>query len=104
MNSVVNFCGYEFDPAPDEWDRLYGVDFYLKINRYHIGIQVKPQTFNQPFSGRYKGAVRNQHRKFKNKYGGHVFVVYKDEKGNIINHEICKEIKAEIERLKKMQS
>ena len=28
--------------APDEWDRLYNVDFYIKIGENHIGLQIKP--------------------------------------------------------------
>jgi hypothetical protein len=28
--------------APDDWDRLFNVDFYIEINGQYIGIQVKP--------------------------------------------------------------
>jgi len=30
------------EPAPDKWDRLYNVDFYIKINSKYIGLQIKP--------------------------------------------------------------
>ena len=33
-------------PAPDEWDRLYNVDFYIQVsdNKF-IGLQIKPISF-----------------------------------------------------------
>jgi hypothetical protein len=34
------------EPAPDEWDRLYNVDFYIKINGKYIGLQIKPRAFH----------------------------------------------------------
>lgn len=34
--------GLKIEPAPDEWDRLYNVDFYVKIKDKFIGIQIKP--------------------------------------------------------------
>ena len=30
------------EPAPDEWDRLFNVDFYIRIGRKYIGLQIKP--------------------------------------------------------------
>ncbi len=32
----------KIEPAPDEWDRLYNVDFFILINENYIGIQIKP--------------------------------------------------------------
>jgi hypothetical protein len=32
----------KIEPAPDEWDRLFNVDFYIKINDKYIGLQIKP--------------------------------------------------------------
>ena len=34
--------GVKIEPAPDEWDRLYNVDFFIKIKEKYIGIQIKP--------------------------------------------------------------
>jgi len=34
-------------PAPDERDRLYNVDFYIEINGKYIGLQIKPVTYEQ---------------------------------------------------------
>jgi len=33
--------GLKIHPAPDVWDRLYNVDFYIQINNYYIGLQIK---------------------------------------------------------------
>jgi len=32
----------KIQPAPDEWDRLFAVDFFIKINEKYIGLQIKP--------------------------------------------------------------
>jgi len=32
----------KIEPAPDEWDRLYNVDFFIKIKDKYIGLQIKP--------------------------------------------------------------
>lgn len=34
--------GYKIEPAPDKWDRLYNVDFFIKINNKFLGLQIKP--------------------------------------------------------------
>ena len=34
--------GVKIEPAPDEWDRRYNVDFFIKIKEKYIGIQIKP--------------------------------------------------------------
>ncbi len=33
------------EPAPGEWDRLYNVDFFIKVGNRYIGLQIKPITF-----------------------------------------------------------
>jgi len=98
--SKIDICGYEFTAAPDEWDRLYGVDFFRQIGDSYIGIQIKPGTFqSSSVYGRLKGALRDQRRKFRKEFGGQVFMVYKDDEGKIINADICEEIRGEIQRL-----
>jgi hypothetical protein len=105
LDKMVKICGYEFDAAGDEWDRLYGVDFFKKIGDSYVGIQIKPRTFDSStVYGRYKGTVRNQHRQFSKRFGGRVFIVYNDSEGKTINTEICKEIEIEINRLMKIAS
>jgi len=30
----------KIEPAPDDWDRLFNVDFFIKINEKYIGLQI----------------------------------------------------------------
>ncbi len=95
--------GVPIEPAPDEWDRLYNVDFFIKVNDKFIGLQIKPAGYA------YITQIINElnfqkasHLKFTKKYGGKVFYVIsiKDGKRKIIyNREVIEEIRCEIERL-----
>jgi len=98
--------GVKIEPASDEWDRRYNVDFFIEINDKHIGLQIKPAGYA------YITQIINElkfqeasHKKFTEKFGGKVFYVIsvKDERGKkkIYNQEVIEEIKAEIKRLKK---
>jgi len=96
--------GVEVEPAPDEWDRRYNVDFFIKVEDKYIGLQIKPagyayitQIINE------LQFQKNSHQKFTAKYGGKVFYIIsvKDGKKKIIhNPEVIKEIRNEITRLK----
>jgi hypothetical protein len=96
--------GIEIKPAPDEWDRLYNVDFYIEVSGKYIGIQIKPITYNQtPEIHKWKGWLSKTHKKFEKKYGGKVFIVLSVKKGDrkeIYNKEVLAEIRKEINRLK----
>lgn len=35
----------KIEPAPDEWDRLYNVDFFIRVKENFIGLQIKLVTF-----------------------------------------------------------
>jgi hypothetical protein len=35
----------KIEPAPDEWDRLFNVDFFIKIKDKFIGLQIKPAGY-----------------------------------------------------------
>ena len=76
-------------PAPDEWDRLYGVDFFVEIQGRSIGIQIKPTSFDRmPEDYRWKEMQRAAHARFQEKYGGAVFTVFSvggSEKKEIAN-------------------
>ena len=96
----------KIEPAPDEWDRLYNVDFFIKINDSFIGLQIKPVSQVSSIPEIYKeGNIQHKsHAKFKAKYGGSVFYLYSCKSGDkkiIVNTEVIEEIKAEIRRLKK---
>ncbi len=90
-------------PAPDEWDRLYNVDFYIEVNKKYIGLQIKPITYEQtPENYRWRECLGKAHDKFEKDNGGKVFIVFsikKDNKKTIYNLEVVNEIKKEIERL-----
>jgi hypothetical protein len=89
--------------ASDEWDRLYGVDYYFVINGFPIGLQIKPATFEQgPGEWKRKGFLAAQNQQFFEKYGARVFVIVSTGEGGnktIVNPEIFEEIRKEIERL-----
>jgi len=97
--------GVEIEPAPDKWDRLFNIDFFIKIGEKYISLQVKPASdvshISQIFKEREIQA--GTHKKFTKKYGGKVFYIISIKEGgkkNIHNPEVIDEIKAEIERLK----
>ena len=95
--------GVKIEPASDEWDRKYNVDFFIKINDKYIGLQIKPAGYA------YITQIINElkfqeetHKKFTKKYGGKVFYVISVKEGKkkiIYNPEVIEEIKKEIERL-----
>ncbi len=98
--------GLKIEPAPDEWDRLYNVDFYIKVKDKYIGIQIKPVNQGIQLSQIYKEKEfqKKAHEKFTKKYGGKVFYIYSSKSGDkkiIMNPEVIDEILAEIKRLKK---
>lgn len=92
-------------PAPDEWDRLYNVDFFIGVKDKHIGLQIKPITFEHTFEDyRWKEMQETTHLKFQKKFGGRVFIVFSikvGDKKKIKNTEVIEEIKNEIMRLRK---
>lgn len=92
-------------PAPDEWDRLYAVDFYIKINDKYIGLQIKPAggVSHIPQIFKERTFQENTHQKFTEKYGGKVFYVISIKEGGkkkIHNTEVIDELNKEISRLK----
>lgn len=101
---LQNILGYSIEPAPDEWDRLYNVDFYIKINNFYIGLQIKPVSFEHTFEDyKWKELQKKTHKKFQEKYGGKVFIILSIKNGNkkeIYDKNIIDEIKQEIIRLR----
>lgn len=95
------------EPAPDEWDRLFNVDFYIKIRERYIGLQIKPVNEGIQLPEIYKErAIQEETRKkFTDVFGGKVFYVFSNKingKKEIVNKEIIDEIKSEVESLKKL--
>jgi hypothetical protein len=96
----------KIEPAPDEWDRLFNVDFFIRIKDNYIGIQIKPVNQGIQLSQIFKekGLQLKTHEKFTKQYGGKVFYIFSSsvgERKEIRNKEVIAEIKQEIERLKK---
>jgi len=93
------------EPASDEWDRKYNVDYFIKIKDKYIGLQIKPVGYE------YITEIINErkqqkltHDKFYNKFGGKVFYIFSIAKGKdkvINNLEVLEDIKKEIKRLKR---
>ena len=97
----------KISPAPDEWDRLFNVDFFIEINGKYLGLQIKPvpQVSSIPEIYKEKGIQHNTHIKFTEKYGGEVFYLYSCKSGEkkiIVNTEVIDEIKTEISRLQSL--
>ncbi len=91
-------------PAPDDWDRLYNVDFYIEVNGKFIGLQIKPISYEQtPEAHKWKEWLSETHKKFEEKYGGKVFIIFStkvDGRKEIVNREVIDRIREEIKRLK----
>ncbi len=101
---LEKLIGQKITAAPDEWDRKYNVDFYIKVNQKYIGIQIKPVSGAAHISQIYKerGIQKKTHEQFRQKFGGGVFYVFSEKqngKKTIQNAEVAAEIKEEIRRL-----
>ena len=81
------------------------MDFYIQVGKKYIGLQIKPITYEQtPEIYRWKEWLGKTHKKFEEKFGGKVFIVFsikKDKKKEIYNQEVIEEIRKEIDRLQK---
>lgn len=96
----------KIESAPDEWDRLFNVDFYIKINDKYLGLQIKPinEGIQLPEIYKERAIQEETHLKFTEVFGGKVFYVFSTKingKKDIVNKEIIEKIKKEVERLKK---
>ncbi|MBM4270593.1 MAG: MjaI family restriction endonuclease [Deltaproteobacteria bacterium] len=98
--------GVKIEPAPDEWDRKYNVDFFIKVKDRYIGLQIKPaghayitQIINE------LNFQKETHEKFTATYGGKVFYIISLTEGKkkiIHNPEVIEEIRQEIIRLSRL--
>ncbi|MDO4764404.1 MAG: MjaI family restriction endonuclease [Flavobacteriaceae bacterium] len=92
------------EPAPDEWDRLFNVDFYIRIGSKYIGLQIKPVNIGIQLPEIFKeySLQAETHQKFTEVFGGKVFYLFSQKNGDrkeIANKEVIEEIQKEIERL-----
>ncbi len=96
--------GYKVEPAPDNWDRLYNVGFFIQIKQRFIGLQIKPVNQGIQLSQIFKekGLQQKTHKKFEKEFGGKVFYIFSSKANGrkvIMNPEIIEEIRLEIKRL-----
>lgn len=95
-----DLLGVEIEPAPDEWDRVYNVDFFIRIGTRYIGLQIKPAGY--PYIPQIINELEFQkrtHAKFAEKYGGAVFYIISVKQGNrkvIYNTDVIDALRAEI--------
>lgn len=99
----------KIEPASDELDRLYNVDFTIEVKGKYIGLQIKPVSGVSHISEIFKEKELQEqtHRKFTEKFGGKVFYIFsikKNDKKTIYNPEVIDEIRTEIVRLGKSYS
>jgi hypothetical protein len=102
---LQNILGVKIEPAPDEWDRLFNIDFFIKTGDKYIGLQIKPINTGIQLPEIFKEyAIQTEtHKKFTAKFGGKVFYMFSEKvngKKEIANKEVIQEIAEEIERLK----
>lgn len=94
----------KIEPAPDNWDRSYSVDFFINVNEKFIGIQIKPIASGQALN-QYQWIEMHMinHQRFESDFGGKVFFVYSTKsatgKKKIYNTEVIEQIREEIQRL-----
>lgn len=101
---LQNIIGLKIEPAPDEWDRLFNVDFFIEVNGKYIGLQIKPinNRLQIPEIHKEYALQAETHKKFSTKYGGNVFYIFSEKVNGrkvIANEEIIDQIKEEIVRL-----
>jgi hypothetical protein len=66
---LESILGVKIQPAPDEWDRTFNVDFYIGVMEKFIGLQIKPISSGQALN-QYQWIKMHEvnHEKFKNKW------------------------------------
>jgi hypothetical protein len=90
--------GIDVKPAPDEWDRPFGVDLLIEVNGRYIGIRIAHLSSKQKLENADTWAefMETSYCKFRKKFGGLIFIVFYvvvGKKKVIYNLEIVEEIK-----------
>lgn len=101
---LQKILGVDVEAAPDEWDRLFNIDFFIKVGEKYIGLQIKPVNSGIQIPEIFKeyALQAKTHKKFTEKFGGKVFYVFSakvGERKEIQNKEVIAEIETEIKRL-----
>jgi hypothetical protein len=103
---LQKILGVQIQSAPDEWDRLFNVDFFIQVGEKYIGLQIKPINSGIQLPEIFKEYALQEktHQKFTKVFGGKVFYLFSakvGEKKEIQNKEVITEIADEIKRLTK---
>jgi hypothetical protein len=101
---LEHILGVKIEPAPDDWDRLFNIDFFITINGKYIGLQIKPinSGIQLPEIHKEYAIQAKTHEKFTAKFGGRVFYIFSEKvngKKEIVNTSVIAEIQSEMERL-----
>lgn len=103
---LQKILGVQIQAAPDEWDRLFNVDFFIQVGEKYIGLQIKPinSRIQLPEIFKEYALQEKTHQKFTEVFGGKVFYLFSAKVGDkkeIQNKEVITEIADEIKRLTK---
>jgi hypothetical protein len=104
---LEHILGVKIEPAPDEWDRLFNIDFFITVNEKYIGLQIKPVNsgIQLPEIHKEYAIQAKTHEKFTAKFGGNVFYIFSEKvngKKEIVNTTVIAEIQNEMERLRSL--
>jgi hypothetical protein len=104
---LQKILGVQIQAAPDEWDRLFNVDFFIQVKDKYIGLQIKPINTGIQLPEIFKEYTLQEktHQKFTEVFGGKVFYLFSAKVGDkkeIQNKEVIDEIMAEIKRLEQL--
>ena len=102
---LESMLGVKIEPASDEWDRLYNIDFYIEIKGKYIGLQIKPVSdgLQLPEIFKERSIQAKTHEKFTREFGGNVYYVFSTKSNGrkeIVNPDVVNDIAMEIKRLK----
>ena len=92
----------KIQPAPDEWDRTFNVDFFIQVKDKCIGLQIKSVSGLALDHYQWEKMHEQNHAKFEKQNGGRVFFIYSRKSGKkakIDNPEIIEDIRSEFKRL-----
>ena len=104
---LQKILGAQIQAAPDEWDRLFNIDFFIQVKDKYIGLQIKPINTGIQLPEIFKEYTLQEktHQKFTEVFGGKVFYLFSAKVGDkkeIQNKEVIDEIIAEIKRLEQL--
>lgn len=87
--------GVVFQPAPDEWDRSFGVDAFIRLRGGIVGVQVKPLSFMKGSVHDWQRNLSAANARFAAQHGGKTFIVVYDG-DRIKNPEVAEAIRDQI--------